>query len=325
MSTEQVLYDARDPKILAQINEHIEGPVGPIEPGGFAGYRNEPTENQLIFVAHSQGNFFGNEERLGMLERFPQIGARVKMVSVATPSSNVAGDIKPYTTLTEDKLMANVIGALVPNLTNGTTGGECSILGGLDEYICHGFIESYMVPDSKSRKQIIDNVIAALPATSSPNGTIIYQPLDSYSLYNESTKLFTAPYCEWLGTEQFSACQFAGIMAFTPSSTTTLGSVQLAIMQQNANDTVTVKVCTTMNCTAGTVLDTSTQDLPQLLLTSASGTLNSVNQPVFTFSHNAVLTQNTTYYVQVFAVTQIYICSPYNHPAVPTPLFVVRS
>lgn len=158
MSTEQVLYDARDPKILAQINEHID-----------TLYRLEPTGNQLLFAAHSQGNFFGNEERLGLLERFPQIGARVKMVSIATPSDNVAGDIKPYTTLTEDKLINNNFVAALPALTtNGDTGGECDILP-LDEWICHSFIDSYMVPESKSRKEIVDNIIA----TAFPTATII--------------------------------------------------------------------------------------------------------------------------------------------------------
>lgn len=166
MSTEAVLYDARDAAIFDQINEHID-----------TLYRLEPPENQLLFVAHSQGNLFANEERLGMLERFPQVGARVDMVSVATPANNVAGATAPYTTISEDKLMANVIGALVPNLTNGATSGPCSISGGLDEYVCHGWIESYMVPESKSRKEIMNDIIAALPAAPQTADTVDFSNL----------------------------------------------------------------------------------------------------------------------------------------------------
>jgi hypothetical protein len=80
--------------------------------------------------------------------------------------------------------------------------------------------------------------IASVFPSSGFASEIIYQPSDSYSIYDQSTNLFVAPYCEWLGTSSFSACQVNGSMAFTPSSNTTLGSVQIAIMQQNADDTI---------------------------------------------------------------------------------------
>lgn len=151
---------------------------------------------------------------------------------------------------------------------------------------------------------------------------IVYQPSDSYSMYDESTNLFVAPYCEPIGDSSFSSCQVNGSMALIPSSNTTLGSVQIAIQQQNFDDTITVKVCTTPSCDAGNVIDSVSQFVPAQ--NYSTGT--SANQPIFTFSKNAVLAKNVTYYIGVFpSSTPVYIYSPYNHSGVSTALFVVKA
>ena len=131
-----------DTEILRQINKHL------------VKYRLEPVGNQLLFVGHSAGNYFANEERLAMTETERN---RTKIVSVATLANNVAGASGPYTTVFEDRYVSSFAGALVPNLNNV---GECT-----DDWACHGWLSSYMVPGSNSRTQIVNDIIAALPTT----------------------------------------------------------------------------------------------------------------------------------------------------------------
>jgi hypothetical protein len=132
--------DPQDVEILRQINKHL------------AKYRLESTDNQFIFVGHSAGNYFANFERLAMTQAERN---RTKIVSVATLANNVAGAVGPYTTLFQDFYVSNYLGALIPNFPNV---GDCG-----DEWACHGWLTSYMVPGSNSRGKIVDDIIAALP------------------------------------------------------------------------------------------------------------------------------------------------------------------
>lgn len=134
-----------DPKILAQIEEHLEA------------YRSEPTDTIIGILGHSQGTLFGNEAYLAMTmeER-----ARTRLIAIATPAAYVA-DGGPYETIEEDAIITNTfIGELEPNIPapNRDDGTFCP-----DDWFCHGIETSYLYPDTASRVRILADVKRILP------------------------------------------------------------------------------------------------------------------------------------------------------------------
>lgn len=91
--------DARDEKILVQIEEHLDK------------YRAEPVDNRILLFGHSQGTLFANEEWFAMTLEERE---RTKLIAVATPARRIADD-GPYILIEEDLLITtNFIGALEP-------------------------------------------------------------------------------------------------------------------------------------------------------------------------------------------------------------------
>jgi N-acetylneuraminic acid mutarotase len=145
--------DPRDSKILDQILEHL------------AQYRAEPSDNRILFLAHSQGTLFANEEWLAMtaVER-----AQTRIVAVATPAESIA-DGGPYTTIEEDKLITNIFVRELPwNIPepNRDDGKRCP-----DDWFCHGIETSYLFPATASRVKILADIKRALPEASPPPDT----------------------------------------------------------------------------------------------------------------------------------------------------------
>lgn len=108
---------------------------------------------KVLLVAHSQGNFFGNQayEFLSPIQR-----ASFGMVSVATPASYVSGG-GPYTTFEQD-FIRFFPGALAPNFSAPFCGSNIT---------CHFFLESYIGRDS-SRSKILDDMMAVLDSLARP-------------------------------------------------------------------------------------------------------------------------------------------------------------
>ncbi len=104
--------------------------------------------NNIIIVGHSQGNLYSNEA-FEFFEFEKNKQDKIKVVAVATPANNVAGDFfnTPHTTLEED-IIRRVPDALEPNESNPGCGSEWS---------CHFFIESYL-EGNDSRERILKDI-----------------------------------------------------------------------------------------------------------------------------------------------------------------------
>ena len=122
---------------------------------------------KVLLVAHSQGNFFGNQAY-----RLLDSGERQSfaMVSVANPDSNVLGmntPDAPYTTLTDDKIIQAIIDAnvllpskpMAPNTVN---------LHESDDPLQHNFVHTYMVEGSNSNVGVLADIIFALDSLAAP-------------------------------------------------------------------------------------------------------------------------------------------------------------
>ena len=115
-------YMQRINNIIATYNLHVSTMI--------KGYREESLnlKHNVLLVAHSQGNLFGNQmyDLLTAEEK-----DRFKMVSVATPANNVTGDYSlsaPYTTIVADYTIA-----LIKNSFPGNASG-----------FGHTFVDSYL-------------------------------------------------------------------------------------------------------------------------------------------------------------------------------------
>jgi hypothetical protein len=104
--------------------------------------------HNVLLVAHSQGNLFGNKinELLTTKEK-----ERFRMVSVATPADNVAGDFTLsalYTTLAGDIVIAAIPGSFA---------GNASGFG-------HTFVESYLFGSAGAASKIDADIRSAAEA-----------------------------------------------------------------------------------------------------------------------------------------------------------------
>jgi hypothetical protein len=134
-------------------------------------YNKQIKEGKMVLlVAHSQGNFFGNQA-YGVLNATARQSFGI--VSVANPDSIVA-DGGPYTTLEEDKAIkyikwVRVLAGLQvpkePNLTNSPMA--------LSDERGHSFKNAYMVEDSNSDQKITNDMLSVLNTLTKP-----YQKLD---------------------------------------------------------------------------------------------------------------------------------------------------
>lgn len=120
-------------------------------------YKREILEGRkVVLVAHSQGNFFANRA-------YTSLSADEKrstgIVSVANPDSAVA-DGRPYTTLTNDWVIAAIPGALRGNTTNSPNASH--------DFLHHGFVESYLVAGTASQSRILGHVRNAIDTVESP-------------------------------------------------------------------------------------------------------------------------------------------------------------
>ena len=116
---------------------------------------------QVILVAHSQGNLFGNQSYNLLDSRERQ---SFGMVSVANVDNNVLGNHTadaPYTTLESDRIILALIAAqlalptspMLPNTENPAASGS---------FWGHSFVDSYMAEASNSALQIIADITASL-------------------------------------------------------------------------------------------------------------------------------------------------------------------
>lgn len=150
---EQKLYDIAasiDKSALLQ-NQDLATHVGYYKAKILEGKR-------VIVTAHSQGNFFANQS-FGNLTDVEKNSFEI--VSVANPDTTVASG-GPYTTLIEDLVIGAIIlakqraglpGPLLPNVTN--VGSNRDLTG-------HSFVHAYLVSDSNSKSQIINDVSESL-------------------------------------------------------------------------------------------------------------------------------------------------------------------
>jgi len=113
--------------------------------------------NNVIVVAHSQGNLYVNE---AFVLVSIQASAQMRVVAVATPSDHVAGG-GPWVTLQND-IISLVPNALPSNTTNNNHPERCtSIFNLASRTRCHDFTESYLTGDVSGPKII--NAVTALP------------------------------------------------------------------------------------------------------------------------------------------------------------------
>jgi hypothetical protein len=129
-------------------------------------YNKQIKEGKMVLlVAHSQGNFFGNQA-YGVLNSTAKQSFGI--VSVANPDSIIA-DGGPYTTLEEDKvieyigLVKDLLGLQVPkrpNLTNSPVE--------LPDERGHSFINAYMVEGSNSDQKITSDMLSVLDNLTKP-------------------------------------------------------------------------------------------------------------------------------------------------------------
>jgi hypothetical protein len=114
---------------------------------------------KILLVAHSQGNFFGNQAYGSLSSTARQ---SFGIVSVANPDSIIANG-GPYTTLEEDKvieyvewarLLAGLSALKPPNLTNNPLE--------LPDDSGHSFRNAYMVAGSNSDQKITNDMVSEL-------------------------------------------------------------------------------------------------------------------------------------------------------------------
>jgi hypothetical protein len=124
---------------------------------------------KILLVAHSQGNFFGNQA-YGVLSSSDKLSFGI--VSVANPD-NIVANGGPYSTLEEDKvimyveLVKNLLGLPLPkppNLTNSPIE--------LADERGHSFIGAYMIEGSNSDQKITSDIIAAIAGLTKPRQTV---------------------------------------------------------------------------------------------------------------------------------------------------------
>lgn len=123
--------------------------------------------NALVIVAHSQGNFFANEEYEKLANRGTLVSSRFKILAVATPDRQVAGG-GPYTTLCSDFIW-RLPGALPYNVNNNIA--LCS--SALPTLLVwqHLFDTHYLTFDA-SRNQIIEQIVDAIQVRPAGTGTV---------------------------------------------------------------------------------------------------------------------------------------------------------
>ncbi|MCK5702821.1 MAG: hypothetical protein KAI29_16775 [Cyclobacteriaceae bacterium] len=130
-------------------------------------YKTKIAEGKkVLLVAHSQGNFFGNQA-YGLLSTTER--ESFGMVSVANPDSFVAGD-GPYTILINDGVIWAVIFvktlAGLPQLPMDPYMENS--LGDLNDILGHSFINAYMVAGSNSDQKITSDMISVLDNLTKP-------------------------------------------------------------------------------------------------------------------------------------------------------------
>jgi hypothetical protein len=122
---------------------------------------------KVLLVAHSQGNFFGNQAYNLLDGRERQ---SFTMVSVATPDSNVLGNTSfdaPYTTLINDKVIQAVIAAKILLPSEPMKPLTENLLES-DDPLLHNFINTYMVDGTNSSWEVIDDIVTALDSLITP-------------------------------------------------------------------------------------------------------------------------------------------------------------
>jgi uncharacterized protein YfaP (DUF2135 family) len=134
-------------------------------------YKTKIAEGKkVLLVAHSQGNFFGNQA-YGLLNNTQR--QSFGMISVANPDSSVAGD-GPYTTLINDAIIWAVIFAktqagllqlpMPPYMVNS--------LSDFHDILGHSFINAYMVEGSNSDQKITSDMISVLGSLVEPRQSV---------------------------------------------------------------------------------------------------------------------------------------------------------
>ena len=109
---------------------------------------------RVIIVAHSQGNLFANAAYRDLA---PEIKPHVRVVGVATPANNVAGDSNKdtarYVTAHEDTVILFVPTSLPSNVPQGNRFG--------DFFAAHNYVEFYLRRGSNTRAEIRGLIEAA--------------------------------------------------------------------------------------------------------------------------------------------------------------------
>jgi hypothetical protein len=131
-------------------------------------YKTKIAEGKkVLLVAHSQGNFFGNQA-YGLLSNTERQSFGI--VSVANPDSFVADD-GPYTTLINDTFIWAITfvkaGLGLPSLP--MTPYMVNNLNDINDITGHFFIDSYMVEGSNSDLKITGDMISVLDELTKPN------------------------------------------------------------------------------------------------------------------------------------------------------------
>jgi hypothetical protein len=122
---------------------------------------------RVLLVAHSQGNFFGNQA-YELLDDYKQ--RNFDMVAVANPDSTVLRDDSfnaPYTTLVNDEVIQAIIAVklllpfkpMEPNEMNNFNS---------DDPLQHKFVETYMVEHSNSLNRVLVDILYSLDTLSTP-------------------------------------------------------------------------------------------------------------------------------------------------------------
>ncbi len=118
---------------------------------------------KVVLVAHSQGNYFGNQAYSFLS---PEEKHSFGIVAVATPASAVA-DGGPWVTSFVDFIIdflilrPNPLPPLPPNTLNGIT---------LNDLSGHLFVQSYLRAGSNSRPKILDHIVAVISSLDVPPG-----------------------------------------------------------------------------------------------------------------------------------------------------------
>jgi hypothetical protein len=108
---------------------------------------------QVLVVAHSQGNFYVNEAKIQLSQRVSAEQMRgFSIMGVAVPANNVGGSNAPYFTNHRD-VIQYVPGALPQNWYLRDAVGEPQT--DLDVVSAHGFAGTYMSPDFNVRDPLV--------------------------------------------------------------------------------------------------------------------------------------------------------------------------